>query len=267
MAWIELHQAIWTHRKTFILAAELNIDETYAAAHMIRLWTWALDNAPDGDLSGLPPKVIAYGAGWRGDAEAFVEASIKAGWLDRDNESLVIHDWYDYAGRLIEKRRKDMERKRKERESHKDVQRTSNGHPKDGAGNLTKPNQTDHDHSGCLTTSTAQGAEAAVDKSVDKPTNQKLIAELTESYRAIEGIKPANGDYAFIGALYNKHGYDQVLDAINKLQMAAAVQQLEKPLLYLKGILEKQEREPPKKSPPRKVDEKKKQLLRSLYLS
>jgi hypothetical protein len=119
----------------------------------------------------------------------------------------------------------------------------------------------DIDQGSCLTTATAQCAEADGDA---PPTNKDLIAELTGAYRAIEGIKPAKGDYAFVGALYNQYGYDQVLTAINKLQMAAAVQQLEKPLLYLKGILEKQEREPPKKH---KVDEKKKQLLRSLYLS
>ncbi|WP_050769604.1 hypothetical protein [Thermosinus carboxydivorans] len=115
MAWIELHQAIWTHRKTLLLAAELDLDETYAAAHMIRLWTWALDNAPTGELTGLPAKVIAYGAGWRDDPNTFVNAAIHAGWLDKDGDRLFIHDWQDYAGRLIEKRRANAERMRKAR--------------------------------------------------------------------------------------------------------------------------------------------------------
>lgn len=85
----------------------------------------------------------------------------------------------------------------------------------------------------------AQGAAAADDK---PPTNKDLINELTTAYRAVEGIQPAKGDHSFIGALYNKHGYEQVLDAINKLQMAAATQDLEKPLLYLKGILESKDK-------------------------
>ncbi|WP_066639221.1 replication protein [Desulfolucanica intricata] len=72
-----------------------------------------------------------------------------------------------------------------------------------------------------------------------RPTNKDLIAELTYNYRRIQGICESKGDYAFIGALYNEHGYEQVLTAINKLQTAAAVQELKMPLLYLKGILAK----------------------------
>jgi len=118
---------------------------------MIRLWTWALDNAPDGDMSSLPPRVIAFGAAWRGDPVVFVEAAIRSGWLDREGDKLIIHDWNDYAGRLIEKRRHDAERKRQWRGQNNDVRRTSFGHDVDGtcdgAGtvpNLTVPNLTNN---------------------------------------------------------------------------------------------------------------------------
>jgi hypothetical protein len=124
VAWIELHQAVWTHRKTFELAALLGIDETYAAAHVIRLWSWALDNAPDGDLGRLSDRAIAFGAGWRHEVSLFVASLVKAGWLDDDR---AIHDWAKYAGRLIERREKDAERKRESRGPAPDVRRTSNG--------------------------------------------------------------------------------------------------------------------------------------------
>lgn len=143
MAWIELHQAVWTHRKTFELAATLGLDETYAAAHLIRLWTWALDNAPDGDLSKLSDRAIAFGAGWRHEVSLFVRALAETGWLD-DNRG--IHDWNDYAGRLIERREKDAERKKIARMSGgpaPDVHRTSNG---TAAGvRRTGPNRTGPD--------------------------------------------------------------------------------------------------------------------------
>jgi len=116
LAWIELHQSLWTHRKTFMLAALLGIDETYAGAHMARLWTWALDNTQNGSLQGLPPQVIAFGAGWKGDAEQFVNALKRSGFLDDD---MSLHDWYDYAGRLIEKKEANKERARKSRERMK----------------------------------------------------------------------------------------------------------------------------------------------------
>jgi hypothetical protein len=101
------------------------------------------------------------------------------------------------------------------------------------------PTPTLSKNGGCLTTSTAQGAEADFDK---PPTNKDLIAELAEEYRAIEGIQPAKGDFAFIGALYNKHGYHEVLDGLNELKMVMATQPLEKPLVYLKAMLEKRAR-------------------------
>ena len=101
----------------------LGLDETYAAAHVIRLWSWALDNAPDGDLSSLSARAIAYGAGWRtGSPDAFVRALVEVGWIDDDNR---IHDWHEYAGRLVQRRAEDAERKRKSRGHLPDVQGTS----------------------------------------------------------------------------------------------------------------------------------------------
>ena len=155
MAWIELHQSIWTHKKTYLMAAELDLDEIYVAAHMVKLWTWALDNAQDGDLSGLPHKVIAYGAGWKGDPGKFVSAAIKSGWLDEEGATLFIHDWDDYAGKLMERRAAERDRSRRRRAENKkkpDKPKTTEEQPADvhqtTAGtvpNSTVPNQNNND--------------------------------------------------------------------------------------------------------------------------
>lgn len=139
MAWIELHQAVWTHRKTFELASRLDLDETYAAAHVIRLWTWALDNAPEGILAGLSDRAIAFGAGWRGDVKAFVEALVGAGWLDEDRK---IHDWDEYALKLIERKRANAERMRAARAAnvHNTV-RERVGLPDRTGPDLTQPDR------------------------------------------------------------------------------------------------------------------------------
>ncbi|MFZ5590661.1 MAG: helix-turn-helix domain-containing protein [Bacillota bacterium] len=83
---------------------------------------------------------------------------------------------------------------------------------------------------------TAGGSGTAGDTAIKPPTNKELIAELTREYRSIEGITPAKGDYAFIGALYNLYGYDQVLEAIYELRLAMSIQEIRKPLLYLKAV-------------------------------
>jgi hypothetical protein len=122
--WAPVYQSLWTHRKTFELAALLGINETYAGAHLVRLWTWAIDNAPDGDVADLSDRAIAYGAGWSQEVSLFVGALIKAGFLDADRR---LHDWDDYAGKLIERREKDAARKQKSRGPAPDVRGTSNG--------------------------------------------------------------------------------------------------------------------------------------------
>ncbi|NMA65089.1 MAG: replication protein [Clostridiaceae bacterium] len=70
------------------------------------------------------------------------------------------------------------------------------------------------------------------------PTNQQIIAELTEKYRTIGGIKSEKSDYAFIGNCYNRYGYATVLEAIHTLQTRiAAGFKPDKPKIYLLGIL------------------------------
>lgn len=118
MAWIELHQTVWTHRKTVALAEALDLDDTYAAAHVARLWSWALDNAiidhdaKRGLLTGMSARVIATGAGWKGDAPAFVAALRGCGYIDDHDGQLVLHDWWDYAGKYLDKREKNAARMR-----------------------------------------------------------------------------------------------------------------------------------------------------------
>lgn len=116
MAWIELHQAAAWHRKTIKLATELNIRRPEALGLMSGLWLWAVEAAPDGDLSHITDKEIAASAGWHGQPARFVQAVQTAGYLDDDRQ---IHDWYDFAGRLIESRIADRDRKREDRDKRR----------------------------------------------------------------------------------------------------------------------------------------------------
>ncbi len=128
MAWIESHQGLAQHPKTKKLARILDISIAQAVGHLHLLWWWAIDYAQDGDLSGYEAEDIAEAAAWDGDAGEFVEAMVAArgssglGFLEDNGKGLLIHDWYDYAGRIIEKRKANAERMREARAEH--VQRT-----------------------------------------------------------------------------------------------------------------------------------------------
>jgi hypothetical protein len=155
MAWIESHQELGAHPKTLKLARLLGIPKVQAVGHLQYLWWWATDYAQDGNLSHYEALDIAIGGEWEDDPDAFVDALVRACFLDRDGDHLTLHDWDDYAGRLIERREKNAQRMRNaraaqnptqdevcdERAAH--VQGTLDARAT--LPNTTKPNQTEQD--------------------------------------------------------------------------------------------------------------------------
>lgn len=140
MAWIESHGELVNHPKTRKLARHLNVPRWGAVGLLHCLWHWAVAYAHDGDLSGYGDEDIALGAEWEDDPKTFVDALVECGWVDRDGENLSVHDWDEYAGRLIDRRKANAERKRQSRARHADIPDPSEGVT--GLPNLTKPNKT-----------------------------------------------------------------------------------------------------------------------------
>jgi hypothetical protein len=117
MAWIESHQALQHHRKTLGLARRLGISIPTAIGHLHCFWWWCLDNAPYGHLTDCEVADIAEVAMWEGDPGMFVDALIRCGWLDHDeNGGLYVHDWHEYGGKLGRKRDENAQRQRAYRE-------------------------------------------------------------------------------------------------------------------------------------------------------
>lgn len=117
MAWIESHQELRHHYKTKRLARELKVTVAAAIGHLHCLWWWAIDFAPDGDLSKFDDYEIADAIGYEGKDPAKAKAAlISSGFLDNNSDgAITIHDWYDYSGQLgdkrIESRKKERDRK------------------------------------------------------------------------------------------------------------------------------------------------------------
>lgn len=117
MAWIQVHQTIKDHRKTYDASDALEVEPAHMLGLLVSFWLWALDNAPTGSLQGISNRTIARAAGWpENNADKLVEALEAAGWLDSTPEGdLQIHDWYDYAGKLIDQREAEKQRSRRRR--------------------------------------------------------------------------------------------------------------------------------------------------------
>ena len=60
---------------------------------------------PDGNITGISARIIARAAQWDDDPEIFTDALLQVGLLDKaEDGTTTIHDWWDYAGKLIDRR-------------------------------------------------------------------------------------------------------------------------------------------------------------------
>ena len=117
--WIESHTALREHPKLKRLARLLGINRREAAGLLHWLWWWAMDYAPDGNLSAYTEADIADGLDWEGDAKKLIAALREAGFIDK--KEFKLHDWEDYGGRLYRRREHNAELMRKTRAKDKDT--------------------------------------------------------------------------------------------------------------------------------------------------
>lgn len=241
MAWFEAHQELPRHPKTRKAAKRLGIPIPHLVGHMWCLWGWALDMADDGNLSKFDAEDIAIGAEWEGDPQDFVDALTDcgsaggAGFLERggsygpdDHQTageLVLHGWWDRAGKLVAKRRRDALRKRKERADvpadSQDIPPVSSGRPadspadvpvtsSDGATHTTRP--TEHN-----TTKPLGGADAlALDtlpvKPADEQTYSRTLAAWGERHDHPPEAEDRNALTRWLVQLLERHAPNHGID-------------------------------------------------------
>ncbi len=122
MPWFEAHDTMARHPKTLKLARLLGVDRRYAVGLLHDLFSWGLYAADkDGSLPGLTPSDIAQAMDWPiKKTDVLVDAMLEAGYLEKNGDGgYIIHDWYDYSGKLFERREKDREKMKRYREGSK----------------------------------------------------------------------------------------------------------------------------------------------------
>ena len=141
MAWIESNQEVGRHPKTNKLARLLGVSRPTVVGHLHYLWWWALDFAQDGILSKYDGDDVAEAMEWEGDSGVLLAAMVESGYLDETENGLMIHDWGDYAGKLMERREKDRARKKKAAEKLRaayEIRGSSSGTDAESAETLTE---------------------------------------------------------------------------------------------------------------------------------
>lgn len=192
MAWIELHQTLPAHRKIKKLKRLLKIKTPQAVGHVVMLWLWSIDNAPDGDLSQVDAEDIAEACEWPKDAEDFIAALKEVALIDED---MQLHDWGDYTGRLVEqrdnKKKKDRERQARYRERKAE---TCNGDKSVSHDNVTRDKSVSHANVTALPDSTRQDSTRQYQtprttdvrgESCHGPSRPSSVEEVAEYARSI----------------------------------------------------------------------------------
>jgi len=177
MAWIESHQSLAHHPKTLRLAAALKCGVPAAIGYVHLLWYWALDYAPEGIIATDMRDQVAQACEWRGKPETFWLGLLHAGFIESTDAGIRIHDWMDYAGRLVDKRnanRVRSERARNAKRAH--TEREANAATNQPTGEGIKPSPSPTNPQTPLHDADAHGGSAPrVGSQSDAPNDVAVI--------------------------------------------------------------------------------------------
>lgn len=86
------------HPKTLDFAARLDVSRPTAIGHLELLWAFTGKQSAQGNIGKWPDGAIARACDWMGPPEAFINALVDSGFLDRDpGFRLTVHDWSHHA--------------------------------------------------------------------------------------------------------------------------------------------------------------------------
>lgn len=126
--WIQVYSNLPHHPKVSSLADELDLSSAavntnvVAAGILVCIWTWAIQNAYDGDLTKCSARTIADAAQWKKSPEVLWNALVKTGWIDADRK---LHDWDEYAVLLMDAEDNRREKTRERVKRYRDKKTTS----------------------------------------------------------------------------------------------------------------------------------------------
>lgn len=101
--YLPIDEGFAAHRKTIRFCGLMQ--DHNAFAYLLRLWSWAVRSAPDGNLSFLGPNDIEIAIQYRlADGKCYA-AMVKAGFIDESEPGcpLEIHNWMERTGAAIAK--------------------------------------------------------------------------------------------------------------------------------------------------------------------
>jgi hypothetical protein len=234
MAWIEVHQSLRGNKKLSKLCELLSIrSEAHAIGYLVCLWMWALDNAPDGNLEGISDKIIINASAYKGTKKIyFVDALIESGFINRER---ALHNWLEYAGRLLERRKANADRMRVARRKAREESEALESDACGAHAGLPYPTIPNHTTEGKNNQSLAEYARER--KRAERALSARLIW-----MESLPGIcREACGAEAesLVYWLLNESGAndDQICCALEYMRMRHHEDNLRRPKEYVKSLI------------------------------
>lgn len=103
MAWIESHTNLDRHSKLIRFQTAMRWSRNEAVGFLHRFWWSVLEVSPSGDVTALTsPEVMSETLNMKLDVvRDAIQRLEEFGFIERNGESVYIHDWLDYAGRFL----------------------------------------------------------------------------------------------------------------------------------------------------------------------
>lgn len=114
MTYVPVHQELPRHRKVRKLGRILELKSWETLGLLVSVWIYAVEFSPDGIIDDADD--LADTVGWAEGGDHLCAALREAEWMDGD----VLHDWDEYAGRVLELKGKHAARGRSMREAYAD---------------------------------------------------------------------------------------------------------------------------------------------------
>ncbi|HEY1502565.1 MAG TPA: hypothetical protein VGF88_23520 [Acidobacteriaceae bacterium] len=96
-------RGVLDHPKNLDLAQKLKIMPPFSLGVLEAFWHWTGKYRPTGDITGTDPHLFAVSIRYAADADALWNALVSAGWIERDGERMLVHDWSEHADDAVRK--------------------------------------------------------------------------------------------------------------------------------------------------------------------
>lgn len=111
------------HHKLDTFCDLLDICDVMATGHLHMLWCGVARVAEHGNVSGWPPRKFARFSRWTGDPKEFLSALISSGFVDKDDDEMRVHNWWErhkvyFTDRERSKRRREAMKAKKDAEEY-----------------------------------------------------------------------------------------------------------------------------------------------------